>query len=129
VQHRVPASRASWNYFRSRCYAEGLSKALVTRLVGTAKGLDTERSYILKTLPGGLGRGLLASLKHLDFSGLGLSGAIATGLTITVFGYIKGKLFNSLSGDLFQSQLLQNDSSAMAGASPQILYVESGSTS
>ena len=27
--HRVPAERATWRYFRARCYAEGLSKAQV----------------------------------------------------------------------------------------------------
>ncbi|HEX5504506.1 MAG TPA: glycosyltransferase family 2 protein, partial [Thermomicrobiales bacterium] len=29
VAHRVPPSRATWRYFRARCYAEGQSKALV----------------------------------------------------------------------------------------------------
>ena len=30
VHHRVPAAARRWRYFRARCYAEGLSKALVT---------------------------------------------------------------------------------------------------
>ena len=34
VRHRVPAARADWAYFRARCYAEGLSKALVTQVAG-----------------------------------------------------------------------------------------------
>ena len=117
VEHRIPAGRASWHYFRSRCYAEGLSKALVTRLVGARKGLNTERNYILKTLPGGLGRGLFDSLRYRDFSGLARSGAIATGLALTVFGYIKGKLFHALSSDLSQGQPLPGNSSASASAS------------
>src|SRR4029453_16604472 len=29
VRHHVPSSRATWGYFRSRCYHEGLSKAEV----------------------------------------------------------------------------------------------------
>ncbi|MEX2599442.1 MAG: glycosyltransferase, partial [Dehalococcoidia bacterium] len=39
VYHRVPASRGTWGYFSSRCYAEGKSKALVTQLVGQQSGL------------------------------------------------------------------------------------------
>jgi glycosyltransferase involved in cell wall biosynthesis len=128
VQHRIPASRASWAYFRSRCYAEGLSKALITKLVGAEKGLNSERNYTLKTLPGGIGRGISDSLGRSDDSGLGRSGAILTGLAITVFGYIKGKLFNSISSDLSQGQPLQNDGSATANIIPEKLYIEADST-
>jgi glucosyl-dolichyl phosphate glucuronosyltransferase len=128
VQHRVPASRANWNYFRARCYAEGLSKALVTQLVGAADGLYTERSYILKTLPGGLGRGVLDTLGRSDFNGLGRSGAIATGLGITALGYITGKLFNSISKQPLQLQPLQNESPSPVVSTPEKIYVEAGST-
>ena len=34
IRHRVPAQRSTFRYFRRRCYAEGLSKAMVTRSVG-----------------------------------------------------------------------------------------------
>ena len=34
IWHRVPAERTRFAYFRRRCYAEGLSKAMVTRSVG-----------------------------------------------------------------------------------------------
>jgi Predicted glycosyltransferases len=34
VSHHVPAGRATWRYFCARCYAEGLSKAVMTRFVG-----------------------------------------------------------------------------------------------
>ena len=34
IHHNIPSSRASWRYFRTRCFAEGLSKATVTRYVG-----------------------------------------------------------------------------------------------
>ena len=33
IWHRVPAERERFSYFRSRCYAEGMSKAAVTRSV------------------------------------------------------------------------------------------------
>ena len=41
-----------------RCYAEGLSKALVTASVGTRDGLSAERRYTTRTLPMGVARGL-----------------------------------------------------------------------
>ena len=45
IWHRVPAARERLDYFRSRCFAEGLSKAAVTRSVGIADGLSAERRY------------------------------------------------------------------------------------
>ncbi len=51
VHHRVPASRLTWHYFWSRCWAEGLSKAAVSSLVGTGSGLSAERKHVTKSLP------------------------------------------------------------------------------
>ncbi len=87
VQHRIPASRARWAYFRARCYAEGQSKALVTRLVGRGAGLASERIYTLKTLPQGVVRGLADALFRHDGMGLARAGAIVAGLAFTTAGY------------------------------------------
>ena len=57
IWHRVPAARERFSYFRSRCYAEGLSKAAVTRSVGVADGLSVERRYTTRTLTRGMARG------------------------------------------------------------------------
>lgn len=43
IHHKVPAARERFGYFRTRVYAEGLSKALVARSVGPQKGLESER--------------------------------------------------------------------------------------
>jgi glycosyltransferase involved in cell wall biosynthesis len=51
VRHRVPAARARWSYFRSRCYAEGLSKALVARYSDGTAALSSERAYLRSTIP------------------------------------------------------------------------------
>ena len=48
IGHRVPAPRMRFGYFRSRCYAEGLSKALVTSSVGAGDGLSSERAHAFK---------------------------------------------------------------------------------
>ena len=38
IHHRVPDGREHFGYFRTRAYAEGLSKALVARSVGRGQG-------------------------------------------------------------------------------------------
>jgi GT2 family glycosyltransferase len=90
VRHHVPASRASWRYFRSRCYAEGLSKALVTRLSDTRSGLASERIYTMRVLPRGMARGTVDAITRGDPAGLGRTAMIATGLAITTAGYLVG---------------------------------------
>ncbi len=91
VHHRVPADRGNWKYFRSRCYFEGISKALVAQKAGTKDGLSTERTYTMKTLPTGVLTGIGDAFKG-DFSGLGRSFAIVLGLFMTTWGYTYGKI-------------------------------------
>jgi glucosyl-dolichyl phosphate glucuronosyltransferase len=91
IWHLVPAERCRFSYFRSRCYAEGLSKALVTASVGASDGLSAERHYTTRTLPGGVVRGI-ADLRHGDLAGLGRSAAIVTGLAATAAGYVAGSV-------------------------------------
>jgi len=91
IRHRVPTFRTSWHYFRSRCYAEGLSKAIIAQYVGAQDALASERSYVRRTLPQGIVRGLRDALIHRDGTGLGRAGAITFGLTTTMAGYLVGK--------------------------------------
>ncbi len=91
VQHRVPDSRARWSYFRRRCYAEGLSKAQVSRSVGHADGLASERTYTLRTLPQGIARGTAEAVRARHPGTLARSGSIVAGLAITTAGYVVGK--------------------------------------
>ncbi|MBW8484458.1 glycosyltransferase [Actinomadura sp. PM05-2] len=86
IWHRVPPVRARFAYFRERCYAEGLSKALVTASVGTGDGLASERAHALVTLPRGALRGLRDGATG-DPGGLGRAGAIGVGLAWTAWGY------------------------------------------
>ncbi len=90
IHHQVPVKRATWSYFRSRCYGEGLSKAAIARFVGTRDGLATERSYTMRTLPQGVLRGLGDTLLHRDISGVARSFAIILGLLTTTTGYLVG---------------------------------------
>ncbi len=92
IHHRISSYRVSWRYFRLRCYAEGLSKAAVTRYVGAKDSLSTERSYTCQILPRGILRGILDALLCLDLTGLLRAGAIASGLMMTIAGYIVGTI-------------------------------------
>jgi GT2 family glycosyltransferase len=56
VHHLVPASRLTWKYFRTRCWAEGISKAAVSTLVGSGSGLSSERRHVVRALPLEIGR-------------------------------------------------------------------------
>lgn len=91
VHHKVPASRGTWGYFRSRCYAEGLSKAAVSALVGSGQALEAERSYTTRTLPRGVVAGLADAARGRR-GGPRRAGAIVAGVSITAFGYALGRL-------------------------------------
>lgn len=97
IHHRVPAQRCGFRYFRSRCYAEGLSKAQVTANVGLGDGLSSERRYAAVTLRKGIARGLNEALRG-DVAGLARSGAIATGLLCTTAGFAVGSVRADHSG-------------------------------
>jgi len=90
IHHRISARRANWRYFQSRCYAEGLSKALVTRYVGVRDSLASERTYTFQTLPSGVLRNLKNSIVHRNLAGVQRAGAIVAGLFITTMGYLVG---------------------------------------
>jgi glycosyltransferase involved in cell wall biosynthesis len=91
VGHRVPKARARFAYFRSRCYAEGLSKAVITQLVGGGDGLSSERAYTLRTIPLGFFRGIRDTLRG-DGSGIRRSAALAAGVLVTTAGYLAGRV-------------------------------------
>ncbi|MGW3953861.1 glycosyltransferase family 2 protein [Streptomyces sp. NPDC004752] len=89
IHHRVPGARERFGYFRTRAYAEGLSKALVARSVGAAKGLESERRYTTRVLPAGVARGLRDALLARP-GGAGRAGAIVAGVLAAAGGYLVG---------------------------------------
>jgi hypothetical protein len=93
VFQRVPNKRACLRYFCLRCYAEGLSKAVVTQYVGAKDGLACEYTYVLKTLPQGIVRSLTNVLFHRDLTGFARVGVIVLGLSLTTTGYLIGTAF------------------------------------
>ncbi len=91
VHHHVPLQRARWRYFRARCYAEGLSKAAVSRLVGASDALAAERSYVRRVLPRAVIRGLAPGGPG-GHPGLRTATTVLCGLAFTASGYLRGRV-------------------------------------
>jgi glucosyl-dolichyl phosphate glucuronosyltransferase len=91
VDHRVSADRVRWSYLRRRSWSEGLSKAAVSRMVGSDDALSTERSYVATVLP----RAVLRELRAMRPAS---AGAVVAALAATTAGYLRGRLPGATSG-------------------------------
>lgn len=91
VHHRVPPSRLTWHYFWTRCWAEGLSKAAVSTLVGAGAGLAAERRHVMVALPRELSQSL-AMMKRNPRVALTRTALIVAGTSLAVAGVVRGKL-------------------------------------
>jgi glycosyltransferase involved in cell wall biosynthesis len=89
VEHHVASQRATLSYFVRRCWAEGLSKAEVSRRVGSSSALSAERYYTSRVLPKGIWTGLHDSATG-DLWGAARSAAMMLGLAATAAGYCVG---------------------------------------
>lgn len=97
VNHRVTEDRVRARYFVHRCYSEGLSKAVVSQLVGSADALGSERTYVAHTLPIGVVRGVVDAVARRGggttrAAAVGRSVFILLGLAVTVLGYVVGRM-------------------------------------
>jgi hypothetical protein len=92
VLHHVVKSRTTVRHFLTRCYYEGGSKALLSRLLGARDALSSERRYAWKILPRGVGRGIADFALDHDPHGLARAGLIVGGLATTTAGYAVGHL-------------------------------------
>lgn len=89
VRHRVTESRTRWSYFWSRCYGEGLSKALVAWYDGSGPALSSERAYLRSTIPRAVARNLRRTGRPGAVRTLA---ALTTGVCATGTGYLVGWL-------------------------------------
>ncbi len=92
VSHRVPVARATTRYFRARCFAEGISKTQISRLVGTQEGLASEREYTTRTLPRAVVRELGLALRTGDGAGVSRAATVVTGVATTAGGYAAARI-------------------------------------
>ncbi|MFK4226922.1 glycosyltransferase family 2 protein [Streptomyces sp. NPDC019890] len=116
IHHKVPAARERFGYFRTRTYAEGLSKALVAKSVGADKGLESERRYTTRVLPAGVARGLRDALLGRR-GGAGRAAAIVAGVAVAAGGYVVGSVRARGGGVTFSSGPIV-DGRARSGAAP-----------
>lgn len=93
VRHNVSAARGTWSYFRRRCWAEGRSKAQMSKLVSRGPALASERDYVRKVLPRGVRNNLVDAVHLRDVSYLARATAICAGLAITSAGFTSGQLY------------------------------------
>jgi len=90
VLHHVERSRMTKTRFLSRCYFEGGSKAVLTRLAGARDGLASERRYTREVLPNGLKHGVVDFAWRLDPAGMARTMMIIGGFASAVIGYVLG---------------------------------------
>lgn len=90
VAHHVPAQRMTLDYLHRRCYAEGLSKAVLSKHVGSASGLSSETSFLTVTLPRAIRRELVAAVGG-DFAALRRCGVMISATVATGCGWLKGR--------------------------------------
>ena len=90
VTHLVTSERARFSYLVRNCHDEGFAKARLSRLVGHAEGLSEERSYVARTLPSGVGRGIAKTASSGKLAGALGSASIAVGAATAAVGYLHG---------------------------------------
>ncbi|MGE2736216.1 glycosyltransferase family 2 protein [Mycolicibacterium vaccae] len=83
VSHAVPRDRATVSYFLRRCFHEGRSKAILSRMCGRDSALASERTYTTRTLP----QGIWVARRQP-----GRAAALLVGLLTTGTGYLVGSV-------------------------------------
>jgi glycosyltransferase involved in cell wall biosynthesis len=91
VTHRVTEARTTWAYLRQRSYSEGVSKAAISRLVGSGAATQTERSYLRQVIVRAVLREAALGLRGRR-SGLTACAGLALAVAATGFGFLRGRL-------------------------------------
>ncbi|WP_157517121.1 glycosyltransferase family 2 protein [Mycobacterium sp. MS1601] len=81
VAHHIPSDRMTFTYFVRRCYHEGASKAVLSRISGPQAALSSERAYTTRILPSGLWRARSNPRR---------AAALVAGFAATAVGFIVG---------------------------------------
>ncbi len=97
VDHQASPERGTTRYFARRCYAEGLSKAMVSDLAGSSDGLSSERAYVSRVLPSGVASGVWSTIRRTGRpGGLARAAVIVFGLVVTSVGFARGSVTRRL---------------------------------
>jgi glucosyl-dolichyl phosphate glucuronosyltransferase len=92
VMHHVDRSRITVGRFLSRCYFEGGSKAVISRLVGAQDALASERRYTREVLPSAVRQEIIGFVSGRDRAGIARACVIIAGLASAAAGYGVGQL-------------------------------------
>ena len=90
VDHHVTEERIRLGYFVRRCWHEGMSKADVVRLAGSAAGLERERRQTAVVIPAALIRELRGFVTGNGDAGRRMATAVI-GLSAAAGGYFSGR--------------------------------------
>jgi GT2 family glycosyltransferase len=88
VAHKVPLERSTRAFFLRRCWNEGRGKAALARLMGAYASTSLERRYAARVLPRAFLRELWWGILRRDVANLERCIAIATGLMLTIAGFL-----------------------------------------
>lgn len=90
VDHQVPPDRSTFGFYLRRCYHEGRGKIEMARLLDSPGTLGSERTYLRRTIPRGIARGVSDAVARRQFGGFARAGAIIAGLTTVGVGAVFG---------------------------------------
>jgi hypothetical protein len=86
IDHPVPADKATFRYFVTRCYNEGRGKVEMARLNHGKESLDSESAYLRRTLPAGVGRGLADTVRGRGLANTAKAATIVLGMACAAWG-------------------------------------------
>ncbi len=91
IDHHVTPGRRRFRYFVARNRAEGVSKSIVSSMVGADAGMSTERDYVRRVLLAACWRGVRETFTGAPV-GLARTGAIVAGLGAFGVGFAQGEV-------------------------------------
>jgi cellulose synthase/poly-beta-1,6-N-acetylglucosamine synthase-like glycosyltransferase len=91
VNHSVPASRTTWNYFWRRCFFVNQGKVAAFANMEDAAGLGAEMGFVTRILPSGILADVGRTLRG-DRYGLVRIGWMLAGTALAGFGNLSGQL-------------------------------------
>jgi GT2 family glycosyltransferase len=95
VRHHVPAHRGTLRYMLARSWAEGISKAQMSQVVGHKRALGPERRYVRSVLPRAIFGGVRDWSRGNEPGGLARAATVVAVLAFTAAGYIRGPRLTS----------------------------------
>jgi len=97
VDHHVGDERARFRFFLRRCYLEGRGKVELAKINEGVDDLGDERTYLLQTIPEGLGRYLRNAVTRSDLDEFLRGGAVMSGIAAAAAGGAASLLNNLVS--------------------------------